>query len=178
MEEKQAGMADAGKPSWTSAGTLLLPIITAAWPSLPAQLRLDGVDLHRKRELHVTIVGHALGARVRKAVDANPVLRSAIDAAIAALDWRWQRDRRWSLLERCDEGRRRHSLVEHLRMPAMAAFHRRLGELLGDELPVPPPHVTLHTAGGAMGIGLPDEATLERVRRRMVDAAELPGAAA
>src|SRR3546814_3240457 len=39
-----------------------------------------------------------------------------------------------------------HSLVELVDLPAMAPFQRALGRLLGRQLPVPPPHVTLYTA--------------------------------
>ncbi|MFL6591872.1 MAG: hypothetical protein ACJ8GK_04090 [Luteimonas sp.] len=168
--------ADAGKPRWTAARTLLLPLPAQAWRSLPAQLRLDGFDLRRKGELHATIVGRALGARIRERMAADARMRDAVTEAIAGLDWQWQRCRAWALLEKRDGARCRRSLVEHLRMPAMADFHRRLGTLLDQTLPVPPPHVTLYIGGGAKGIGLPDEATLERLRLRAVDATDLPDA--
>ena len=167
---------DAGKPRWTSARTLLLPIPTQEWPALPERLQLDGFDLRRKRELHATIVGHALGTRVRDRMAADAPVRDTVAEAIAGLQWQWERCRSWALLEKRDGGTRRQSLVEHLRMPAMAEFHRRLGALLGETLPVPPPHVTLYTSGGAKGIGLPDEAALERLRLRAVEEIELPDA--
>ena len=169
---------DAEKPRWTAARTLLLPIRAPPWPPLPARWPLDGIDLRRKCELHATIVGHALGARVRRCRAADPAARLAVDEAIARLDWHWQRCRTWTLLEKREGERHRRSLVEHLRMPAMAAFHQQLGALLGEMLPTPPPHVTLYTSGGAKGIGVPDEATLERLGVRSVDAAELPDAMA
>jgi len=166
----------AGKPHWTSARTLLLPISTQEWPALPERLQLDGFDLRRKRELHATIVGHALGTRVRDCIAADAHVRDAIAEAITGLDWQWQRCRSWALLEKREDETRRQSLVEHLSMPAMAAFHRRLGALLAETLPVPPPHVTLYTSGGGKGIGLPDASALERLRLRVVDQAELPDA--
>ena len=46
----------------------------------------------------------------------------------------------------------------------MARFHARLGGLLGESLPVPPPHVTLYVRGDAEGIGVPDDATLAACR--------------
>lgn len=170
--------ADAGRPRWTSARTLLLPIPMQDWPALPQRLQLDGFDLRRKRELHATIVGHALGARVRDRMAADAHLRDGVAKAIAGVDWQWQRCRSWALLEKREGERARQSLVEQLRMPAMAAFHRQLGALLGETLPVPPPHVTLYTSDGAKGIGLPDASTLERLCLRAVDEAELPDAIA
>jgi len=165
---------DAGKPRWTPQRTLLLPISLQQWPALPERLQLDGIDLRRKRELHATIVGHALGMRVRDCMAADAHVRAAVAAALGGLDWQWRRCRSWALLEKREGGRARQSLVEHLCMPAMAEFHRQLGTLIGEALSIPPPHVTLYTSGGAKGIGLPDEAALARLRLRVVDATELP----
>ena len=159
-------------PHWTRAGTLLLAIAPAALPLPVAVLRLDGIEFRRKHELHATIVGNALGARVRRAM-ADRAVRHAIAEAIASLDWWWRRCREWTLIEKREGARCRHSLIERIELPAMAAFHVRLGERLGEALPVPPPHVTLYTAGGTRGIGIPDDATLARRRVRTVDAAEL-----
>jgi hypothetical protein len=163
-------------PHWTHAGTLLLPVAPEALPLPAPVLHLDGIELARKRELHVTIVGSALAARLRAAPDHADASRAAIDDTIARLDWRWRRCRAWTLLCNREGGQRRHALVEHVALPAMAEFHRRLGESLGRQLPVPPAHVTLYTAGGGNGIGLPDAATLARLRVRDVDPAELDDA--
>lgn len=159
-------------PRWTAAGTLLLPLDGAAWPPLPP-LRLDGIDFAPKRELHATIVGTALGARVRAALAVAPALRARIDALCAGLDWRWARGHAWWLLR--DDAARpcRASVVEELALPAMARFHAGLGGLLGAALPVPPPHVTLYTAGDARGIGVPDAAAWQRLATRALDAGEL-----
>jgi hypothetical protein len=163
------------RPHWTPAGTLLLGIADDALPLPEPSLRLDGIEFTRKRELHATIVGHALGSRLRRANAGDAGMRAAVDAAIAARDWRWRRCREWALLERHEGDRCRHSVIERIDLPAMADFHRRIGELLGDVLQVPPAHVTLYTAGGPKGIGVPDEATLARLRVRTLDAAELQG---
>ena len=58
-------------------------------------------------------------------------------------------------------------------MPAMADFHTALAGLLQRPLPVPPPHVTLYTAGRHAGIGLPDESSLQRYSVRTVSHEEL-----
>jgi len=159
-------------PRWTRAGTLLLRVAPAALPLPVAVMRLDGIEFRRKRELHATIAGTALGARVRREM-ADAAVRRAIAEAIDSLDWRWRRCREWMLLEKREGARYRHSLIERIELPAMTAFHRCLGEILGAALPAPPPHVTLYTAGGARGIGIADEATLAKLRVRAVDAAEL-----
>lgn len=160
-------MSEAG-PVWTDADTLLLPVPPAAWPPPPAPLRLDGIAFAPKRELHVTLVGRALGAALR---DAG--LQSMALSACAGMDWRFMRLHRWLRLETRTGGRRRHSIIELVELPALATLHARLGTSLGRALPVPPPHVTLYTAGDDQGIGVPDAATLARRTVRRVDANEL-----
>src|SRR3546814_11617799 len=66
-----------------------------------------------------------------------------------------------------------HSLVELADLPAMAPFHRALGRLLDRQLPLPPPHVTLYTAGRAQGIGVSSPARLRAFVVRRIEAGEL-----
>jgi hypothetical protein len=165
-------------PAWTDQGTLLLPVDPAAWPPLRRTLALDGIAFAAKRELHLTLVGRALGAEIAAARARDPGFAAALAEAVSAPDWSFRRTGAYLRLLRRGEGRGRHSIIRHsiierVEMPAMAPLHARLGALLGRALPVPPPHVTLYTAGDARGIGLPDEASLARYAARRVDADEL-----
>jgi hypothetical protein len=162
------------RPHWSNAGTLLLAIAPEAWPPPSRGARMDGIDFAPKTELHVTIVGRALGAELRTAIAADPGLATAIDATLASLDWSWTRDRAWWLLRKREGATQKASIVETVALPAMQRFHARLGQLLGRTLPVPPPHVTLYVAGGPEGIGVPDDATWRRYVVRAVSADELP----
>ena len=161
------------RPHWTAAGTLLLAIPPQAWPPPARGLRLDGIDFSPKPELHATIVGRTLGARLRAAAADEPGVAAGVDAACAACDWSWARRRDWWLLRKTADGARKASIVERITLPAMAPFHARLGQLLGCPLPVPPPHVTLWVAGDAEGIGVPDAAAWQRHAMRPVTGAEL-----
>lgn len=165
----------AARPHWTATGTLLLAIAPQALPLPAPTLRLDGIDMQRKRELHATIVGTALSAKLRRGFAVDDALRTVVDDAIAHLAWHWQRCHAWTLIEKCEDARCRRSLIEHIALPAMAEFHRILGEALGERLPVPPAHVTLYTSAGDKGIGLPDPQSLARLRVRDIDAATLAG---
>ena len=167
------GSAPRASPGWTAAGTLLLPIAAQAWPPPARGLRLDGIDFAAKTELHATVVGRALGARLKTAMAGDAALAVAIEATRATLDWSWSRGHAWWLLEKRSDATCKASIVEGIALPAMAAFHARLGALLGCTLPVPPPHVTLYTAGDADGIGVPDEATWRRCVVRELAATEL-----
>jgi hypothetical protein len=167
----------AGPPHWTGQSTLLLPVPPEAWPPPAEPLRLDGIDFVPKAELHVTVVGRRLGAELREAMARDAAFAAAVESAIAGTDWSFARRPDWWRLLARTAGRRRHSIIQRVALPAMAPFHARLGARLGRALPVPPPHVTLYTAGDARGIGLPDEATLRRCIARPLDAGELGAAA-
>lgn len=158
---------------------LLLPVPAAAWapPSSPVHLR-EGVELAPKPELHITLVGSRLGSCLRRNLGAA-FLDEALGAWVARLDWRFRRGGSRLLLRKRDHGgergqmRLRHSLVELVTLPAMAPLHQALGRMLGRQLPVPPPHVTLYVAGDPRGIGLPSRSMLRACTLREVAATEL-----
>jgi hypothetical protein len=142
--------------------TRVLPIDPAAWPPPAAPLVLDALAFEPKPELHLTLVGRALGRELQAVFGARA--RALVEATFGARDWRFARTGRRLLLRKAfvDDGAARvaHSIVELVELPAMASFHRELGRALGRQLPVPPPHVTLYTAGRAQGIGVSSPARL------------------
>ena len=155
-------------PGWTKQDTLLLPVPPDTWPPPAAPVTVDGITLDPKRELHITLVGRRLGRELRAAADAGRIRADAVRKAFEDLDWTWTATGSRTLLEapaKRKGGPVRHALVEQLDLPAMAAFHGDLADLLGRSLPVPPPHVTLYVAGSRQGIGLPDRETLAAYAR-------------
>lgn len=155
--------------------TLVLPIDPARWAPPRAPVTVDGIVLAPKPELHVTLIGSALGRELRAAFGAG-WLDAAVGAAFQASDWRFTRTGRCWLLRRRygaadmpragggNSGSRvAHSIIERIDLPAMAPFHHALGRLLGRQLPVPPPHVTLYVADRPRGIGVASRAMLRAV---------------
>lgn len=163
-------------PGWTPQKTLLLPIAPATWPPPASGVRVDAQNFAAKHELHLTLVGRRLGQLLLASPGERRYRTRAVRAAFEALDWGWQRTGRLLWLEKHGaEGGpddRMRAIVELVELPAMADFHRQLGTLLGRELPVPPPHVTLYTAGKARGIGVPTAAALREFTVRAVTPAE------
>lgn len=137
--------------------SLVLPIAPDCWAPPPDAVEIDGIAFTPKSELHITVIGNRLGRELRGAF-AAPWLSAAVAEMLDAQDWRFARSGRHWLLRKpfVEAGRRRvaHSIIERVELPAMAPFHRELGRLLGRQLPVPPPHVTLYVAGRAEGIGV------------------------
>jgi hypothetical protein len=157
--------------------TLVLPIPPHTWPPPNEPVRLDGLMFVPKRELHITLVGSALGHALRAAVT-GAVLDAAIAAAITAQDWRFARTARLLRLQKSGDDDAIHvgSIIELIDLPAMAPFHAALSRLLGRPLPVPPPHVTLYTQGSSKGIGVPSETELRALTVRAIAPRELPRA--
>ncbi|GAB2517990.1 hypothetical protein [Lysobacter humi (ex Lee et al. 2017)] len=159
-------------PGWSDDDTLLLALDDAP----PAQsVEIDGRRFQPKDELHVTLVGRALGAELRRALGGR--LEAATRPAFEALDWSHAYTGERRLIEASctgDDGRRGPvaSIIELVELPALPFFHRWLGELLGRQVAVPPPHVTLYTHGRARGIGLATPRLLRARTRRVLDAAE------
>ena len=160
-------------PGWTAEDTLILPLEDT--PPTQAVV-IDGRRYEPKGELHVTLVGSTLGRELRDTLGSR--LDAATRPAFEALDWSVARSGRGAVLAATgalDAGGRGAvgSVVEFVDVPALAHFRRWLGELLGRQLPVPPAHVTLYTAGRARGIGIPTPAALRRMQRARIELAAL-----
>ncbi|HVI59588.1 MAG TPA: hypothetical protein VM619_12070 [Luteimonas sp.] len=161
-------------PAIAHPATRVLPVPPARWPPPGDRIRLEAVEFAPKNELHVTLVGNALGRELRAVFGARA--RALVDAAFDAQDWRFRRTGCQLLLRKAyaDAGTAHvaHSIVELVELPAMAPFHRALGHALGRQLPLPPPHVTLYTAGRAQGIGVSSLARLRAFTLRELLAGE------
>lgn len=163
-------------PGFSDAHTLVLPLHDAP---ASAPLDIDGRRFAPKDELHVTLIGSALGRELHATLGDRR--EAAVRPAFEALDWSPVRTGVGAVIEK--RGRRDDggagvvaSIIEFVDLPALAFFSRWLGGLLGRQLPVPPPHVTLYTHGCAKGIGIPTEAKLRAWRRGGIDLrALLPG---
>jgi hypothetical protein len=142
-------------PGWSDDNTLVLPV-DAAPPASP--LTLDGRDFQPKGELHVTLVGRALGEELRHVLGERREV--ATRPAFEALDWSFERSGVGLLIEKSgsagDQGRvAGATVIEPVELPALDFYYHWLGGLLGRELAVPPAHITLYTLDGARGIGIP-----------------------
>lgn len=168
-------------PGWSSEQTIVLPIEPDVWAPPFAPIELDGLEFEPKTELHMTLVGKALGRQVHETLGER-FRTCAVRAAFDSLDWRFERTgelRRLQKTVRMKSGDSRTvgSIIEMVTMPALPKFYRALGDLLGRKLPVPPAHVTLYTYGREDGIGVPSMGklrawTMRRVRTEELAAAE------
>ncbi|MDQ3289328.1 MAG: hypothetical protein M3Q42_13965 [Pseudomonadota bacterium] len=169
-------------PGWTPQKTLILPIPPDLWPPPSSTIALDGITFQPKHELHVTLVGRGLGQALHGEPGRRGFRVQAVREAFGRQNWDFERSGQFLRLEKRElagrgRGRSIGSIVEHVRMPALARFYDELADLLGRKLAIPPPHVTLYTVGRSQGIAVPDVATLQRLAVREVKAGELPAEA-
>lgn len=142
-------------------GGLLLPLPAGdLLTRLPEVIDLPECRLERKSEAHVTALNREWGARLVSSLGL-----AAIEQAFLAEDWTLARTGNARLLRKTKDTTSgpldSWSLIEELKMPAMASFRGRLSEALAIELPAVLPHVTLYVSGDLAGIGLPDMSTVE-----------------
>ena len=149
-------------------GSLVVPVRRARF-ELKDRVEVDGQTLHPKAELHLTVFNHAIGKLLKRACEADPSLRAAIDALAARFDWglkvtgpylKLEHDRLTTVAVRVDA--RVGDFFEAVRQ-------RVQDEALAEALRHPgPPHVTLYTSDpqGMAGIGLNTEAELETALER------------
>jgi hypothetical protein len=154
-------------PGFGEGGSAVIPLPPQAWPPPTHAIVHAGRAYAPRPELHVTVVGRALAARLQHAIAAGLLDDTALAAAFAAAGpWRLRRSG-WRIALRKEDqdapAGARESIIEPVALPALARFHRRLGARLGEVLALPPPHVTLYVVGGGEGIGVPDPQTLARL---------------
>ena len=165
-------------PGFTDGGGLILPLDRDAHfaPEMPARLRLEGQDLERKHELHLTLLDRERGTALRRRLG-----EGRIRALFESLEWAPHGTGRYALLHKVKEGAdgplRAWSVIEHLEEPALSAFRHGLAQASGLDLACGVPHVTLYVAGDPSGIGVPDIATYRACFVREATAAEFPGLA-
>lgn len=165
-------------PGWTAERTLLLPIPAERWPPPTAPVLLDDIEFQPKSELHVTLVGRAVGQILQGEYGRPGVRTQTVREAFGKVHWHITRTGELLRLEKTElpgrgRGRTIGSIIELVKMPALEEFYSLLSEHLDRDLTAPPPHVTLYTSGRAQGIAVPDQATLDRLTVREVAASEL-----
>ncbi len=109
--------------------TRILPIPPDAWPPPEVPLTVHGIPLAPKQELHITLVGSALGEELQRSFGDRAA--GLLDAEIQAREWRWERTGAHVLLRRRggsgSEAETAYSVIERVRLPAMAGREKGIG---------------------------------------------------
>jgi hypothetical protein len=158
-------------------GSMIVPVAFELFGPLPEQITVGGTPLVRKVELHVTVFNHGIGKLLRRAIDEQPRLETAINQEAARFSWKIKpRDAYYHLLNETP-GKPALQTVVVMVDAQVSGFYHLTRELVGadaadspDLLELkealgrpPPPHVTLYTSdpNGVQGIALNSVAELD-----------------
>jgi len=154
-------------------GTVSLPIdpldlVQPRTALLHESLRFDPSD-----DLHVTLIGRHQAAAL-KTLGASDRVGPILERLPHY--WRLQPLGRWYLLHEPHwqapggaDRLGRASLIERVHCAEGKRFFVELSRQCGQEIPVPPLHITRFVHGDHDGIALPDQATLERIGTPLED---------
>lgn len=142
-------------------GTFLIPVESDV--SSVAQVGFDP-----KSETHLTIIGFPNGRKVMRAIKQNPAIEQGVNRLIARSDFRFTPTGRAFEIEKDYPGHTRQALIEEVEMPGLARFYGELSELIGEELAVPYPHISLGTRLDPRGIGINSVAEFEALNPKPV----------
>ncbi len=155
-------------PGFDPSGSLLLPLPESfAGPAAGPGFTVDGIELTRKDEFHVTLLNRKLGAKVLAVLGA-----ARIAQCFRERTWSPRRTGDYWLIHKHKETAGRPleawSIVELLELPAMAEFLDELSLLSRIEIPQPFPHLTHYVRGDAGGIGIASQAVFSELRLHAV----------
>ncbi len=152
--------------------------------SMLAHLEKEDIDLEEKRvtfeerafelkdEFHITILSREAAEAVRKHLEENPEQEEQVRGLIEESNWEFRKLERFYHVQEEPEA---ETIIQMVEVPGLASFFRRLSELVGKELEMPPMHVTLYMRNTEKGIGLPTQAEFEKLAQKQVGLSDLEG---
>jgi hypothetical protein len=133
-------------------GTLLLRLRKDEVGLGEQPVTYQGKHFQPKDEVHITVVGSALGEELREALDVAG-RASTFANLVAATDWRYTLLDGWHhVVRRGDEPA--ESIIRMVEVPTLPIFYAQLEVLAGLSIPPRPAHITLYTWRDDGGIGI------------------------
>jgi hypothetical protein len=172
---------------FTEIRTLIMPLQRDVFGLSQEKIQFRGHIFDPKDEVHITVVGRALGQELEEALEANPRLITRLKKEVEEAAWRrdgWSYRKRDELYHVSQDKQRSNaqgevevihaeSIILMIEAPGIEEFYEKLGQMLEKDLKVPPVHVTLYTYGDPFGIALPTQAAFEEFVTRRVYPGEL-----
>jgi hypothetical protein len=148
-------------PGISVDNTLIIPVDKSEFGIQTSPLKLAGKIFKPKREAHITVFGSSVGTALQQQITYMPEIEQQISHAFENTDWSYNKTTDFRHLVRTCNGpyaadATEESIIILLEMEEMAAFYQSLKvlKLIDNDLPVPPPHVTLYTFNCDRGIGV------------------------
>ena len=161
-------------PGFSASHTLIISIDSCEFGLQPDGLVFDEKPFKPKPETHITIFGTAICERLLHRMQLDPATEDRLIQAFEATDWSYTTTDDYRHLARTatDNGdRTEESIIVLLKMKGISDFYDNLKQqdLIDDETPLPPPHVTLYTYNCDTGIGVPSASELDRLSHSRID---------
>ena len=150
-------------PGLTEVNTLIINVDKKDFGIQKTPLEIAHRLFIPKQETHITIFGSGLGAQLRQQFTLRPELEHEVARAFESTDWSYRKTTKFRHLVKTSGASTvqtvEESIVMLLNLDGMAVFYDKLKslELIPDDHPVPPPHVTLYTRNCDTGIGIHSE---------------------
>jgi hypothetical protein len=120
-------------------------------PGLPDSISVDGYELQRKDEFHVTLVGGVASKSLPDSENSKATVKAAFDEFAKTHDLtQYELTDELRLLKRDD----RVTVVVMVKLPGIDELYEYLNAKLGTSLPVQPTHITIYSLDPNVGISL------------------------
>ncbi|MGB5278157.1 MAG: hypothetical protein WBO73_18510 [Gammaproteobacteria bacterium] len=151
-------------PGLTTVGTLIIKVDKQDFNIQSKPVEFANKTFVPKQEAHITVFGSSLGTEILQQFAQQPEKERAVRQAFESTDWSYKKTtdlrhlvRKRSLAPSLDV--EQESIIMLVVMDGMELFYNKLRslDLIADDYPVPPPHVTLYTRNCDQGIGVHSE---------------------
>ena len=155
-------------PGINSKGTVLIDLALETFHLSKAPVSVAIINYTPKDELHVTLVGEKVGAILQDKIKQVPRNIELLKHIFEGIDWSFEKSGPIHILSRSSKRGLQKSIIMLIDMPGVTTFYHQLKlyDLIPDETPVPPAHVTLYTYHCPLGIGVPNDKTLHSLSKR------------
>jgi hypothetical protein len=141
-------------------GFLVINVDMDAYGYSRDEVEYQGSTLEPKDELHITILSKDAADAVGRHLDEHPEDRERVRRLVEETDWNFHKTGELYFVQE-EEGV--ETIIEMVEVPELEGFFRKLSRIAGEELEIPPAHVTLYMRGTEKGIGLATQAEFENL---------------
>jgi hypothetical protein len=174
MERKNFGGEDLLRPQRASfdpaEGYLILELDLQSFYLHPEGVRFEGRHFEAKDEIHITILSRDAAEAVRQHLERYPQDEEQVRQLVDETIWDYRKLDSFYYIQEEPEV---ETIVQMVKVPGVDTFFKQVGQLVGQELELPPTHVTLYMRGTEKGIGIPTQAEFERLAQKQIRLEEL-----
>jgi hypothetical protein len=159
-------------PGVNESGTVTIGLAAESFCLAKNEIDLHGELFMPKDELHVTLIGSELGLIIQDKIQHDQTIDTLLKKTFEEIDWIYKQTGPVHILSRSEDDVVEKSVIMLIEMPGVTTFYDQLKALglIDLEAPVPPPHVTMYTQNCHLGIGVPNDDTLNTLSRETLSA--------